>query len=237
MALISCENICLAYDDKEVISDLSFQVNRGDMLCIVGENGSGKTTLIKGLLGLISPVKGKIGMGDGLRQKEIGYMPQQTMAQKDFPASVFEIVLSGCLASRGLKPFYGKKEKTAALENIKKLGIENLKNRCYHELSGGQQQRVLLARALCATKTILLLDEPVAALDPVATDELYHVIEDLNKKEKITVIMVSHDIKCSIGHSTHVLHLQDEGTFFGTVAEYKKSSQAKRFLGGCCDHD
>ena len=126
MALISCENICLAYDDKEVISDLSFQVNRGDMLCIVGENGSGKTTLIKGLLGLISTVKGKIVMGDGLRQKEIGYMPQQTMAQKDFPASVFEIVLSGCLASRGLKPFYGKNEKTAALENIKKLGIENL---------------------------------------------------------------------------------------------------------------
>lgn len=237
MSLMSCENLCLAYDDKEVISDLSFKVDRGDMLCIVGENGSGKTTLIKGLLGLISPVRGKITMGEGLKQREIGYMPQQTVAQRDFPASVYEIVLSGCLASRGLKPFYGKKEKNLALENIKKLGIEALKDRCYHELSGGQQQRVLLARALCATKTLLLLDEPVAALDPVATDELYHLIEELNKRENITVIMVSHDIKCSISHSTHVLHLQEQGAFFGTSAQYKKSSQAKRFLGGCCDHD
>ncbi|NLK69941.1 MAG: ATP-binding cassette domain-containing protein, partial [Clostridiales bacterium] len=160
MALINCSNITMSYEDNIVFKDLSFEVNKGDYLCIVGENGSGKSTLVRGLLGLKSPVSGKIEYGDGLKKTEIGYLPQQTSVQKDFPASVYEVVLSGCLNSRGIKPFYSKAEKNTALKNMKRLGIEDLKQKCYRELSGGQQQRVLLARALCATKKILLLDEP-----------------------------------------------------------------------------
>ena len=194
MALIDCRGVSLAYDGKTVVSGLDFQVNSGDYLCILGENGSGKSTLIKGLLRLKEPVCGSITYGDGLKKNEIGYLPQQTVIQRDFPATVYEVVLSGCLSSLGRRCFYGKKEKSAALSNMEKLGIGDIKNACYRELSGGQQQRVLLARALCATKKLLLLDEPVAGLDALVTGELYRLIEKLNRETGITVIMVSHDM-------------------------------------------
>lgn len=176
MAQLTCENLTLGYEGREIISDLSFSVNSGDYLCIVGENGSGKSTLMKTILGLHSPMKGKITTGDGLKQTEIGYLPQQTLVQKDFPASVREIVISGFQGKCGLRPFYTKEEKRQALENMKKMRIDDLQKRCYRELSGGQQQRVLLARALCATKSMLLLDEPVAGLDPRVTAEMYSMI-------------------------------------------------------------
>ena len=192
MELISCNNVSFSYENTSVIKDLSFSVNSGDYLCIVGENGSGKSTLIKGLLGLKNPSSGQIVRGSELKSNEIGYLPQQTPAQKDFPASVFEVVLSGRLNSRGIRPFYTKNDKKIAEENIHRLGIEHLQKRSYRELSGGQQQRVLLARALCASKKLLLLDEPVTGLDPIVTEEMYRLIDELNKKEKITIIMVSH---------------------------------------------
>ena len=225
MAQLTCENLTLGYEGREIISDLSFSVNSGDYLCIVGENGSGKSTLMKTILGLHSPMKGKITTGDGLKQTEIGYLPQQTLVQKDFPASVREIVISGFQGKCGLRPFYTKEEKRQALENMKKMRIDDLQKRCYRELSGGQQQRVLLARALCATKSMLLLDEPVAGLDPRVTAEMYSMISQLHK-EGITVIMISHDIEAALRYSTHILHIGRE-VFFGSKETFKRGM----FLG------
>lgn len=231
MALITCQNVRLSYENNTVLSDLSFSVNSGDYLCIVGENGSGKSTLIKALLSLKSTETGNISLGDGLLQTEIGYLPQQSNAQKDFPASVQEVVVSGCQNSRGLRPFYSIKERKKADLNMKRLGIFHLKNHCYRELSGGQQQRVLLARALCATKKLLLLDEPVSGLDPMVTGELYDLIREINQ-EGITVIMVSHDIKGAVKYASHILHLHNKPMFFGTTTDYMKSEAGQRFLGG-----
>lgn len=254
MALITCQDVSLSYENNIVMSDLSFAVNQGDYLCIVGENGSGKSTLIKALLSLKSVAKGSVMMGDGLLQNEIGYLPQQTSAQKDFPASVWEVVLSGCLNNRGqnlsekekekahagiketaisairaLRPFYSAGEKEKARRNMEKLGVWELKRRSYRDLSGGQQQRVLLARALCATKTLILLDEPVSGLDPVVTNELYHLIKQIND-EGITVIMVSHDIESAVKYASHILHLHNKPLFFGPCADYVKSDAGQRFL-------
>ena len=232
MSLIKCENIALAYDGKEVASDISFQVNRNDYLCIVGENGSGKSSLIKAILGLIKPTRGQIVFGDGLRQSEIGYLPQQTAVQKDFPASVNEVVLSGCLnSSRAFAPFYTKEQKNKAYENMERLRISDLKDKCYRELSGGQQQRVLLARALCATKSILLLDEPVTGLDPIVTSDFYKLINEINVGMDITVIMVSHDVASAVENSTHILHLQHKQLFYGKTKDYLETDIGKYFSG------
>ena len=212
------------------------QIDQGDYLCVVGENGTGKSTLIKTLLGLIKPLNGEvIANVQGKNHKGVGYLPQQTQAQKDFPASVWEVVLSGVLNNDHRCPFYNKKDKAEAEKNMEKLNILDLKKRCYRELSGGQQQRVLLARALCATDSVLILDEPVTGLDPAASMELYETIKDLNKKENVTIIMVSHDIKNALNYATHILHLEQEKDFFGTVEEYKKSNVSNMFLGGAAN--
>ncbi len=231
MALLTCRNVSLGYDGHEIVRDLSFKVESGDYLCIVGENGSGKSTLMKTILGLQSPMHGKILTGDGLKQNEIGYLPQQTVVQRDFPASVWEIVLSGCQGRQGLRPFYTKADKALARENIRKMGLESLVRRCYRELSGGQQQRVLLARALCATRKMILLDEPVSGLDPKVTAEMYDLIDALNKSDGITVIMISHDIGAAVKYADHILHIGQD-LFFGTTDEYVRSSSAQDFLKG-----
>lgn len=231
MALIKVSGVSLGYEGKAIVSDLNFEVNKGDYLCIVGENGSGKSTLMKTLLGQKNVVAGEIAFGDGLKQNEIGYLPQQTPVQKDFPASVKEIVYSGCLNSCGLRPFYSKEQKKRANEIMDKLGITGLASSCYRELSGGQQQRVLLARALCATKTLLVLDEPVAGLDPVVTKNLYRLISDINK-EGTTVIMVSHDIHAAIEFASHILHIGNKPLFFGTKEDYQNSDGCHCFI---CD--
>jgi len=223
MALLTCRGLSLGYDGKSVVDGLDFSVNSGDYLCVVGENGSGKSTLMKTILHLRQPISGTIEFGDGLKSSEIGYLPQQTVVQKDFPASVREIVLSGCLNRCGLRPFYTKREKLMAAENMSRLGISELAGACYRELSGGQQQRVLLARALCATGKLLLLDEPTAGLDPVVTTELYELIARLNRESGITIIMITHDIAAAEKYASHVLHICHEPLFFGTAADYFRS--------------
>ncbi len=228
MAYITVRNLSLGYDGRIIAEGLDFTVNAGDYLCIVGENGSGKTTLMKTMLRLREPAAGQILIGDGLKKNEIGYLPQQTDVQKDFPASVREVVLSGCRGRCGLRPFYGREEKRLAEESMRRMGIAELAKRCYRELSGGQQQRVLLARALCATGKILLLDEPVSGLDPNATAEMYGLIEGLNK-DGVAVVMISHDIAAAVRYASHILQL-GAGVFFGTREEYLKSDAGKIFL-------
>ncbi len=227
MAFITAKSLSLGYDSEIIVHDLNFSVNKGDYLCIVGENGSGKTTLMKTLLGLKDPVSGQIMTGDGLKANEIGYLPQQTVIQKDFPASVREIVLSGCQGRCGLRPFYNKEEKKLAEENMDRMGIKDLSERCFRDLSGGQQQRVLLARALCATRKVLLLDEPVAGLDPMVTAQMYDLIKELNK-EGITIIMISHDIGAALRYASHILHIGDR-IYFGTRDEYLLSDAGRTF--------
>ena len=224
-----CRDLSLGYEGREILGHLTFSVHAGDYLCIVGENGSGKSTLMKTILGLHAPLSGQILTGDGLKQNEIGYLPQQTAVQRDFPASVREIVLSGCQGRCGLRPFYTQAEKRLAADNMEKLGLTPLARRCYRELSGGQQQRVLLARALCATQKLLLLDEPVSGLDPKVTAELYRLIADLNAHDGITVIMISHDISAALRYATHILHIGDR-IFFGTRDEYRRSDPGQGYF-------
>lgn len=228
MPYITGSDLSLGYDGKVILSDLNFKIEKGDYLCVVGENGSGKSTFMKTLLGLQPQLGGTITFDDGLKKNEIGYLPQQTVVQKDFPASVEEIVLSGCQGCMGLRPFYRKEEKQLAKENMEKMEVTSLAKRCYRELSGGQQQRVLLARALCATRKLLLLDEPVSGLDPKVTAQMYELIERLNQ-EGITIIMISHDIAAALKYATHILHV-DKKIFFGSKEEYLKSEMAKRFV-------
>jgi len=231
MSQISCKNVSMSYEKKLVLEEISFDINQGDYLCIVGENGSGKTTLMKGILGLMPLKTGHIEFGEGVKSNKIGYLPQQTAVQRDFPASVYEVVLSGCLNRRGLKPFYSSNERNAVLDNLKILGIEKLKSKSYKTLSGGQQQRVLLARALCSTEKILLLDEPAAGLDPIVTSELYNIIKKINKQNKVSVIMVSHDVNAAIQYANKILHLGTRIEFYGSTEDYINSQVGKRFLG------
>ena len=232
MSLLKCENLSFAYDGVTVVSNLNFSVEEGDYLCIIGENGAGKSTLIKGLLRLKRPSAGRVEMGEGLKATEIGYLPQQTQIQKDFPASVREVVMSGCLNRMGLRPFYSRVEKERARKNMEALEIADLQDQCYRDLSGGQQQRVLLARAMCAAHKLILLDEPVSGLDPVATRSLYAQIAHINEATGLTVIMVSHDIDASLRYASHILHLGQEGQlFFGTQKEYLRSAVYHEFLG------
>jgi len=226
MALITCRGASFVYDGKIAVEGLNFEVNQGDYLCIVGENGSGKSTLMKGILGLKRPKTGGITF-DGLEPSQIGYLPQQNTAQRQFPASVYEVVISGRLSSRGILPFYSKSDKQAAYDNMERLGILDLQKKGFRELSGGQQQRALLGRALCATKKALLLDEPAAGLDPLVTSELYDTIKSLSKDMGITIIMISHDIKAAMEYASQILHLRNRQIFFGTTDDYKQTETGK----------
>lgn len=232
MAQLKCEDLTLGYEGQEILSHLSFSVEKGDYLCIIGENGSGKTTLMKTILGLRKPMKGSVVTGDGLSRREIGYLPQQSAIQRDFPASVREIVLSGFQGQCGLRPFYNREEKRQADKNMALMGIADMKKRCYRELSGGQQQRVLLARALCATQKMLLLDEPVAGLDPKVTQEMYALIDRLNKEFGITVVMISHDLRAALQFADKILHIGDK-LFFGTREEYLRFAAKRREEEAC----
>lgn len=231
-ALITCSHVDFGYENQDAVTDLTMEVNEEDYLCIVGENGSGKSTLIKGLLGLLKPTGGTLTVGEELKKTGIGYLPQQTAAQRDFPATVDEVVISGCLSRRGNRPFYSRTEKKLAEANMERLGIADLRRRCYRELSGGQQQRVLIARALCATNRLLILDEPITGLDPWAIQDFYHLIRDLNRKEHVAILMVTHDMANVVGQANKILHLKQRVLFYGTTEEYKKSQAGQMFLGG-----
>ena len=228
MSYISGDNLSLGYEGKSILDNISFRVNKGDYLCVLGENGAGKSTLLKTILGMHMPIDGLIEFGDGLKRHDIGYLPQQTQVQRDFPASVEEIVYSGLQASHGLRLFYSKEEKELVYSSMERMDIVSLANSCYRELSGGQQQRVLLARALCAAKKVLILDEPVSGLDPLVSSNLYSLISELNK-EGITIIMISHDISAAIKYSSHILYLGSK-TFFGSRKDFIESKQGKIFM-------
>lgn len=227
---ITCRNASLGYENTVVVRELEFTVSEGDYLCILGENGSGKSTLIKALLGLKPQLSGEISFGEGVGRNEIGYLPQQTVVQRDFPASVREIVQSGCINRCGFRPYYNREEKKLASDMMEKLEITHLAKRCYRELSGGQQQRVLLARALCAARKMLLLDEPVTGLDPKATNEMYELIAELNRTDQITIIMVSHDIHAAVKYADHILHIGGKQLFFGEKTAYLDSKVGQAFL-------
>ena len=230
--LLKCEHVDFGYENYDVVKDVSLEICQGDYLCIVGENGSGKSTLMKGLLGLLKPTGGSLMVSDDLKRSGIGYLPQQTPAQKDFPATVQEVVISGCLGKRGNRPFYSKKERETAAVNMERLGITDLRKSCYRDLSGGQKQRTLIARALCATDRLLILDEPITGLDPSTTQDFYRVIRHLNREEQVAVLMVSHDIQNIVAQANKILHLQQRVVYYGNVKDYVKSQAGLEFLGG-----
>ena len=229
--LLKCEHVGFGYENQDAVLDVNLEVNEGDYICIVGENGSGKSTLMKGILGLLKPTSGRIEYSEELKKAGIGYLPQQTDAQKDFPATVFEVVISGCLGKRGSRPFYSMKEKKEARANLDRLGIRDLEKSCFRELSGGQKQRVLIARALCATDKLLILDEPITGLDPSAILDFYQLIRKLNQEEKVAILMVSHDMANIVHQGGKILQMRQKPLFWGTMKEYVKSEIAHSFLG------
>ena len=230
--LIVCRDVSLGYEGQSVLTHLDLTIRTGDYLCIVGDNGSGKSTLLRGLLGLLPPQSGQILRSPELQRGAIGYLPQQTRAQRDFPATVYEVVLSGCLNQKKNRFFYSAAQKSQALMNMGKLGVLELKDQCYRDLSGGQQQRVLLARALCAASSLLILDEPITGLDPAAAQDLYKTLTYLNQKEGMAVVMVTHDLKAALRSARTVLHIGRSSYFCGSVAEYLVSPQGRRFQEG-----
>lgn len=232
MKLIEFNKVSFSYERKLALKDVDFSLSSGDFICVVGENGSGKSTLIKGMLKLKIPSKGSIKFDKSLLKKEVGYLPQQKSMMKDFPATVHEVVLSGRLSQMGMRPFYTKKDRMIAKENINKLGIDHIRHKSYMDLSGGQQQRVLLARALCSCKQLLVLDEPVSGLDPLVTAELYRLVKDLNEVDKMTVVMVTHDVEEALKYGSHILHLANEQLYFGTCSDYRQTQVGKQYLGG-----
>ena len=237
MIQMNCQGLTLGYDSV-LVRDLSFTIHAGDYLYILGENGTGKSTLMRTILGLLPPLEGSVVLGRGVLPAEIGYLPQQTQAPRDFPATVWEVALSGCQGRCGLRPFYTRAEKDLARQSLRRMDMERLSGRCYRELSGGQQQRVLLARALCAAQKMLLLDEPVSGLDPSASRELYQVISQLNKHDGVTILMISHDVQAALCHASHILCLGEQ-VFFGPRDAFVRSAPGQRYLkqrgGGCLD--
>ena len=227
---IICQDLKLGFGANILVEHLSFTIKKGDYLCIVGENGAGKSTLLRAILGLLKPLSGSIILGDGLQRREIGYLPQQTFVQRDFPASVREVVLSGCQGRCGLRPFYNREEKQIAEKAMEQMEIAGLAETCYRDLSGGQQQRVLLARALCASDKLLVLDEPVSGLDPKMAETMYQLVARINRDMGITIIMISHDVREAIPYATHILHM-DKDYFFGTAEAYRESEYGRLFLG------
>lgn len=230
--LIRCKDITLGYENMTVLEHVSFELKEGDYLCVVGENGAGKSTLIKCLAGLKKPTEGEVEFSDSISRRNVGYLPQQTAIQRDFPASVREVVMSGCLNNSRLLPFYTKADRERAARHMTELGIDTMAEKSYRELSGGQQQRVLLARALCASSKMLILDEPVTGLDPIVTGEIYSIIKQINKKYGMTIIMVSHDVKTAVNSANKILHLKRSVQFFGSTQDYVKSSTGREFIGG-----
>ena len=230
--LLRMEHVSKRFGDFYANRDINLSVRKGEVHTLLGENGAGKSTLMKGLLGLLKPTGGSLMVSDDLKRSGIGYLPQQTPAQKDFPATVQEVVISGCLGKRGNRPFYSKKERETAAVNMERLGITDLRKSCYRDLSGGQKQRTLIARALCATDKLLILDEPITGLDPASTQDFYAVIRHLNRDEKVAVLMVSHDIGNIVTQANKILQLKQTVQFYGTVDEYKKSEFGREFLGG-----
>jgi zinc transport system ATP-binding protein len=227
--LLVCHDVTLGYEARPILEHLDLTIGTGDYLCVVGENGSGKSTLIRALLGLLQPLSGKIERAPEIRRGAIGYLPQQTQAQRSFPATVNEVVMSGFLNQKGVHFFFTSSQKSQALMNMGKLGILELKDRCYRELSGGQQQRVLLARALCAASRLLILDEPITGLDPAAAQDLYKMLAYLNQQEGMAVVMVTHDLTQALQSAKTVLHIDRTSWFSGTTQEYLRSAQGRRF--------
>lgn len=230
MRILTCENLSASYGANKILSNISFFAESSECLSILGENGVGKSTLLKCLLGL-KRLDGGVIKTEGFTLSEVGYLPQQTEIKKDFPASVFEVALSGCLNMRGFKPFFSKREKNICMESLEKMEISHLKKKSFSELSGGQQQRVLLARALCSAKKLLILDEPTAGLDPSGASEMYSLIDKLKREENMGIIMVSHDTVGALSVSERILHITRDinNYFFGRKAEYKLSDLSKNF--------
>ena len=232
MSLLACRNASFAYDGRKVLEDVSFEVSAGGYLCIVGENGAGKSTLMQGLLGLVKPVGGSVEVGAEARMGGIGYLPQQTAVQKDFPASVEEVVLSGQLRRCGLRPFFGKGDRREAEAKLRLVRMQDFRKKCFRDLSGGQQRRVLLARALCATRSLLLLDEPAAGLDPRMQDEMYQILNELNREQGMTIVMITHDVQSALRCARQILHLNGRQLFFGSVDKYSQSAAGRGFIDG-----
>lgn len=229
--MLQCSHLTLGYEGSEVIKDLSFKVKQGDFLLIVGGNGSGKSTLLKGILGLLRPKSGVCDFS-GMKATEIGYLPQQTPIRKDFPASVSEVAITGCLNRHRMSPFYGREEKAHVSSMLQKLGIYELRNKPFAQLSGGQRQRVLLCRAMLATSKLLVLDEPAAGLDPASAAQMYELLHQMNTEENVTIMMISHDIREGLKYCSRILHLDGEAHFFENVEEYQNTLLYRKLTGG-----
>ncbi len=220
MEILSASHVSINYGAVVAVDDATFGVNEGDYFCIAGSNGSGKSTLLKGIIGLAPIKNGHLHVN--LPKEQISYLSQTNRADRDFPATVWEIILSGTQKSGKKIPFYTKDDKQRAEESMIKLGMEKFKNTRIGNLSGGQQQRALLARALCKSPKLLLLDEPFAGLDSAISEELYELYKNLNKNG-VTIIMASHDYQAIGNFASRVMLMNNSHVdFVGTNDEWRE---------------
>ena len=226
MKILECKKLNIGYNERSICKDISFEVESGQYICVIGENGSGKTTLLKTILGLNKPISGKVVFDKKFDKSNLGYLPQQTDMQKDFPATVLEVVMSGFINKMKFRPFYNKREKEKAQEILKYLNITDLQKRSYKDLSGGQQQKVLLARALCSTNELLILDEPTNGLDARSIKSFYELLADLNS-QGMTIIMISHNLDKVINYASHIVYLKGTPEFIGTKEDFLQTEYAK----------
>lgn len=230
--LLTCRKLVPGYGARAVAGEIDIDVSEGDGLCVVGGNGTGKSTFLRTLLGLQPALSGEVSFNPSLRPGDIGYLPQQNPLQRDFPATAREVAMSGCQAMRGTRPFFRERERAIANEAMGRFGVAAFADRPYRELSGGQRQRVLLARALCAGRRLLVLDEPATGLDPGAAAELYAAMAELHRGGLAT-ISVTHDMAGGLEGATHILDLGRAKPFFGPMAEWARSRPGNGGKGGC----
>jgi zinc transport system ATP-binding protein len=221
-SILELKQLRLGFGDNIVINNASLVLEEGDFACIVGANGAGKSTLVRAILGLIKPLGGDIHYCGDLKQTQIGYLPQETRPDSNFPATVEEIVLSGCLGHMGWKPFYCHKEKQHIRRSLKILGIESLAKKRFVDLSGGQKQKVLLARSLSATTKMIILDEPSNSLDHKSRKDFYKTLKNLNREQGLTILMITHDLDADDLIGNKVIAIKEGKVTLSETNDYLK---------------
>ena len=241
-SILSVKNLYCGYGSVEVLSDVSFDVEKGDYIGLAGPNGAGKTTLVKTVLGLSEKFKGIIKLfGQDLKSFDgwgrVGYLSQRVTAFNPlFPAAVKEVVGLGLLSQKEFPKRFGRADDAKIMQSLDLMGISDLHRKPVSDLSGGQQQRVFLARALVSNPELLILDEPGTALDPQSREDFFEFIKKLNRDKGITVILITHDTAQIGQYANKLLYMDKKVVFYGSFSDFCRSAEMHQYFGHFSQH-